>query len=130
LKNSKVLKIILFVLGMVLIAIGSWRLIMPVEFFASNGMELGNDVNILNEARAAGGMVLASGIIVMLGAFLPALTFTSTVVSILIFLSFGVARLIGIAIDGMPGEKIIQGIIIEFVFGLVGVFAFIKFRKK
>jgi len=129
-ENSKVLKIILFLLGLPLIVFGTWRLTMPVEFHDFSGIILGSDVGVLSEARGAGGMILVSGILILLGAFSAKLRFTSTVLSILVFLSFGFARLFGIVMDGMPGEKLIQGIIGEFVMGSIGVFAFLKYRKK
>ena len=129
-ENSKVLKTIFFLLGLPLIVDGIWRLTMPVAYYDFNGLILGSDVGMLSEARGAGGMILISGILILLGAFLAKLRFTSTVLSILVFLSFGFARLLGIVMDGMPGEKLIQGIIGEFVMGSIGVFVFLKYRKK
>lgn len=129
-ENSKVLKTILFILGLPLIVFGTWRLTMPVSFYDFSGILLGSDVGGLSEARGAGGMILVAGILILLGAFSAKLRFTSTVLSMLVFLSFGFARLLSIAIDGMPGEMLIQGIIGEFVMGSIGVFAFLKYRKK
>jgi len=131
LKNSKVLKTILFVLSLGLIVLGTWRLTNPVSFYATNsGVKLSNDVNLLSEIRAAGGAVVGIGILIMLGVFIDKLTYTSTLVSIVIFFSFGIARILAIAMDGNPGEKIFQGIFFEFVSGLAAVFAFYKYREK
>ena len=66
----------------------------------------------------------------MLGVFMEKLTYTSTLVSIVIFLSYGIARILAVAMDGNPGEKIVQGIFFEFVSGLIAVFAFYKYREK
>ncbi len=85
---------------------------------------------LLSEARATGGIVIGFGIVIVLGVFSQRLSYISTIVSVVIFLSFGIARTIGIAVDGYPGKKLIQGIIFEFVFGLLGLFALIKYRKK
>lgn len=129
-KNSKVLKTTLFLLGLFLIVIGAGRLVMPVEFYSSIGVTLGSDINLLSEARGVGGMMLGSGILIFLGAFSAQLRFTSTILAFLVFLSFGFARLLGIGLDGMPGEEITQGIFFEFVFGLIALIAFLKYRKK
>ena len=129
-KNSIVLKVILFLLGLVLIVLGTWRLTNPVNFYANSGIILSNDVSMLNEVRAAGGAIVGIGILIMLGVFIDKLTYTSTVVSIVIFLSYGIARILAMAMDGNPGEKIMQGIIFEFVFGIAGVFALYKYREK
>ena len=129
-KNSKVLKGILMVLGLILTVIGLWRLFDPITFFENSGLVLSNDAGLLSEARGAGGAVVGFGIVVLLGAFNQRLSYTSTIAAIVVFLGFGIARLIGFSLDGNPGEGVIQGIIIEFVFGLLAVFALFKYREK
>ena len=129
-KNSKVLKGILMVLGLILTVIGLWRLFDPITFFENSGLVLSNDAGLLSEARGAGGAVVGFGIVVLLGAFNQRLSYTSTIAAIVVFLGFGIARLIGFSLDGNPGEGVIQGIIVEFVFGLLAVFALFKYREK
>ena len=129
-KNSKVLKGILIVLGLLLIVIGLWRLFDPITFFENSGLVLSNEAGLLSEARATGGAVVGFGIVVLLGAFNQRLSYTSTITALVVFLGFGIARLIGFSLDGNPGEGVIQGIIIEFVFGLLAVFALFKYREK
>jgi hypothetical protein len=129
-KNSIVLKTILFLLGLFLIVIGAGRLVMPVEFYSFVGVALGSDITLLSEARGVGGMMLGSGILIFLGVFLAQLRFTSTILASLVFLSFGFARLLGIGLDGMPAEEMVQGIFFEFAFGVIALIAFLKYRKK
>ena len=129
-KNSKVLKGILIVLGLLLIVIGLWRLFDPITFFENSGLVLSNEAGLLSEARATGGAVVGFGIVVLLGAFNQRLSYTSTITALVVFLGFGIARLIGFSLDGNPGEGVIQGIIIEFVLGLLAVFALFKYREK
>ena len=129
-KNSKVLKGILMVLGLLLTVIGLWRLFDPITFFENSGLVLSNDAGLLSEARGAGGVVVGFGIVVLLGAFNQRLSYTSTIAALVVFLGYGIARLIGFSLDGNPGEGVIQGIIIEFVLGLLAVFALFKYREK
>ena len=129
-ENSKVLKTILFLLSIPLLVLGGWRLLMPIEFHAFSGIILGSEVGLLSEARGAGGFIFASGIVIMSGVFSARMRFTSTLLAALLFLSFGFARLLGIAIDGMPGEMLIQGIIGEFVMGSIALVAFLKYRNS
>ncbi len=129
-RTSKVLNTILIVLGLLLIGIGLWRLFDPIGFFQNSGITLDNQAGLLSEARATGGAVVGFGILILLGAFIQKLSYTSTIAAIVLFLGFGIARLIGFAMDGNPGDGVIQGIIIEFVFGLIAVFALFKYRKK
>ena len=56
-KNSKVLKGILIVLGLLLTIIGLWRLFDPIAFFENSGLVLSNEAGQLSEARATGGAV-------------------------------------------------------------------------
>ncbi len=129
-KNSRVLKGILILLGLNLTVLGSWRVIDPIAFFEFSGMILSSDVGLLSEARGAGGAVVGFGILILLGVFNQKLSYTSTIAAIVLYLGFGVARVIGFVLDGNPGEMIVQGIIGEFVFGFLGVFALFKYREK
>jgi len=128
-KNSKILKTILIILGLNLTIIGGWRLIDPVSFSEFNGHIMSNNVVLLNEARAVGGCVVGFSILIILGAFNQKLTFTSTIAAIVLYLSFGVARFISYTLDGNPGEMVMTGMIGEFVFGIAGVFALYKYRE-
>ena len=129
-KNSKVLKGILIVLGLLLTIIGSWRLFDPIAFFENSGLVLSNEAGLLSEARATGGAVVGFGIVVLLGAFIQRLSYTSTIAAIVVFLGFGIARVIGLGLDGNPGVGVIQGIIVEFILGLLAVFALFRYREK
>ena len=129
-KNSKVLKVILILLGLPLIIFGSWRLLDPISFFNFSGLLLSTDAGLLSEARGAGGAILGFGILIFLGAFKKKLAFTSTITAMILFLGFGIARIISLVVDGNPGSMIYQGIFSEFVFGLLALFALIKYREK
>jgi len=129
-QNSIVLKAILLGLGLPLLVFGGWRVVDIVGFFGFNGIELGYNVSMLNETRAAGGMVVGSALVILSGAFFPRMAFTSTVFAVVLFLSFGIARLYGIAVDGLPGEMILQGLFSEFVMGSIGVFALYWYKER
>ena len=129
-KNSKILKSILILLGFLLTVLGLWRLVDPIAFFENSGLVLSNEAGLLSEARGTGGVVVGFGLVILLGAFYQRLSFTSTIVALVVFLGFGIARLISFSLDGNPGEGIIQGIIFEFVLGLLAVFALFKYREK
>ncbi len=129
-KNSNVLKTILFVSGLIATGTGGAILFIPAEFFATNGIELGSNISLLSETRAPGGALLASGILIMSGAFVAKLSFTSTVVSALVFLSYGLSRILSIAIDGMPADGLVQAAGLEIVIGLACVFVLEKYREQ
>jgi len=54
-KDSKVLKGILIILGLPLIIFGLWRVLDPISFFNFSGLLLSADAGLLSEARGAGG---------------------------------------------------------------------------
>ena len=127
-QNSIIHKAIILFLGLLLIIFGSWRLTDPVGFYALNGLTLQADVSLLNETRGAGGLIAAFGIAVVSGVFFPAMAFTSSVISVLVFWSFATARVFGITVDGLPNEMMLQGLFFEILFGLFGAFAMLRYR--
>ena len=129
-KNSKVLKTILLISGLIASAIGAAILFSPEAFYSTYGIELGSNFSLLNEIRASGGALLASGILIMSGAFVEKLAFTAVVVSTLLYLSYGLSRVMSMAIDGMPVESLVQAAAIEIVTGLVCIFALVKYTGK
>jgi hypothetical protein len=92
-KNSTVLKSILSISGLVVIGVGGTILLMPVAFYAvANDVDLRGQVNLLNEIRAGGGGLLVLGILILSGAFVKKLTFSSIVISIGLYFSYGIAQ--------------------------------------
>ena len=127
-KNSKVLKTILFISGLIAAGVGAANLFAPAAFHSAAGIDLGGDISLLSEIRASGGTLLAGGVMIMSGAFVARLAFTATVVSVLIYLSKGVSRIVGIIIDGIPAAEHVQATVLEIIIGLVCVFALLKYR--
>lgn len=129
-KNSKVLKTILLISGFIASAIGTTILFSPGSFYATYGIALGDNVSLLNEIRASGGALLASGLLIMSGAFVDKMAFTAAVVSTLLYLSYGLSRVMSIAIDGAPVEGLIQAAVLEIVIGLACIYALMQYSEK
>jgi hypothetical protein len=127
-KESRRLKLILIVLALTLVFFGGWRLVDPIGFYTFSGLQLSDDAGLLSEVRGAGGIIMVSGLIVGLGAFRHSWSRTSVVLAAVVFSSLGLARLLGIALDGSPGAGLIQGMAIELVFGGLALFAFFNMR--
>lgn len=126
--ESKSFKAILTVLAMALVIFGGWRLLDPIGFYAFSGLNLSDDAGLLSEVRGAGAIIMISGLVVGLGVFRHVWSRNSVLLAALVFLSLGVGRLFGMAIDGSPGADIIQGMVIELVLGGLALFAFFRFR--
>ncbi|MBL4604497.1 MAG: DUF4345 family protein [Flavobacteriaceae bacterium] len=118
--------IVLSLSGLLLSSVGAMRLSNPVKTYLKNsGIQLENEINLLNEMRGVSSVMLSGGIIILLGIVIPKLTFTSFVVAILIFLGFAIGRILSICLAGKPNKLIIQGLISEFVLGAANVFCLI-----
>lgn len=121
---SKFQKIILGFSGFIAFAIGSFIALAPVAFYASYGINLDHDPNLLNELRGPGANLAVLGAVVIAGLFIQSLTKTSIAVALVIFLAFPVGRVIGIMTDGMPSESVLTALAIEIVVGLLLLIAF------
>ena len=129
-KNSKVLNIFLVVSGLLLTFIGGAQLFIPVAMKAGSGIDIAGNVDVLNDTRAAMGLVLSLGILTALGAFLPKLKFTSALISPMVFLSMGIGRVLSMLVDGMPVDGLVKATGLEFVLGIAGVVLFLLNREK
>lgn len=125
-KNSNPLKLVLFISGLIAASIGGAILFNPANFYAANGIDLGGSVSLLNEIRASGGALLTAGILIISGCFVARLRFTAVVVSCLLYLSYGLSRMLSFAVDGMPSEGLVQAAALEIVIGVVCVWAFVR----
>ncbi|MCF2876440.1 MULTISPECIES: DUF4345 domain-containing protein [unclassified Tenacibaculum] len=124
----EIFKIITLALsGSLLLFVGIMRLSNPIKTYLKNsGVQLEEDANLLNEMRGVSGVMLLGGIIILLGTMVSELTFTSFVVAILIFLGFGIGRVLSIKFDGKPNKLIIQGLISEFILASLNLICLIS----
>ncbi len=129
-KDSKILKAYLIISGLLLILFGGATLLQPIELKASFGINIPQDINVLNDIRAYSTLTLVIGILTILGAFKSRLTYTSSLVVFIQFLALGVGRLFSMALDGAPIEGNIIGMGNEFFLGIIGAFLFIKYKEK
>ena len=107
--------------GLLLLAIGGAILLAPHTFHGSNGIFLGDNPNLLSEIRAPGGLLAASGIMILMGAFRVRLRASAVQLTTLVYGSFGLARLVGMALDGMPSSSIVGAASLELFVAFVGL---------
>jgi len=129
-KNSNVLKVILFISGLIAASVGGAVVFMPAAFYAANGIDLGSNVSLLNEVRASGGALFMAGILIVSGSFFASLRFTATVVSALLYMAYGLSRILGFVVDGLPSEGLVQAAALEIIIGVACILVFIKYRES
>ncbi|WP_437537650.1 DUF4345 domain-containing protein [Sorangium sp. So ce726] len=120
----------LFVSGLVLFGIGGASLVAPVAFHASSGISLGESSSLLSETRAVGGSLLGAGAVILLGAFVSRLAFTASVLGAVMYLSYGLSRLLSMAVDGMPAQELVLATAVELILGLLCVAALVAHRRR
>ncbi|MEV4712335.1 DUF4345 domain-containing protein [Micromonospora sp. NPDC049374] len=109
----------LTVAGLVAIVIGGALLTVPATFHAGNGIEYAGNSSLLSEARAAGGSLLATGVLVTLGGYVRRLTFTAALVGAVVYLAYGLSRLLSMALDGPPATGLVAAMVVELILGAV-----------
>lgn len=110
-------------------AVGAAQLFTPVAFEASAGITLGNNSSLLSEIRAAGGNLLAAGILIFSGVFSARMRLYSLLFSALFYLSYGLSRLISWGLDGAPAVSLQIATAAELVLGVLSLMALLRFRK-
>ena len=129
-KNLKIFKTVLFLAGLIAAIVGAGSLFMPIAFNANQGIVFGENVNQQNEIREAGGALLASGIFIMIGAFVVSLRFSAAILATLLYLSYSLSRGVSIMIDGMPSLELVQIAVFELVVGLACAFVLLKYKQR
>ena len=128
--ESRLLRVALVVSGTVLSFAGAYTFFSPVGFFEMNGAVLADDVNALNFARATGGLLLACGLLILSGLFIKRLTYTSSLLGAVVFLSYGFGRATSFLVDGVPSSELIRATGLEIAVGTLALVAFLKIREK
>ena len=108
-------KIALSISGVTALAIGTFITLAPHAFYASYGITLGQDPNLLNELRAPGAGLAVFGALMLAGVFRAAMAPTALAVALTVYLAFPVGRIVGIVLDGMPTGSVIGALAIEVV---------------
>ena len=119
--KSRLTFVFLFIAGLLLLVIGGTLLLAPHAFHASNGIMLGHDPNLLSEIRAPGGLLVGSAVFILIGALRPDRQWLALMLTVLVYGSFGLARLLGLALDGTPATGIVAATVIELVVAALGL---------
>lgn len=117
-------KITLGISGLTALAIGTFITLTPHAFYASYGVTLGQDPNLLNELRAPGAGLAVFGALMLVGIVRTAMAPIALAVALTVFLAFPVGRMVGIVLDGMPSGSVIGALVIEVVIAALLLAAF------
>lgn len=119
---------ILAVSGLIAVAIAAMILFTPDAFYAGYGIEVSSNPTLANEIKAPSGMLLVAGLFMFAGVIQRAWVTPALATASVVYLSYGVARLLSIALDGIPHSGMIGAAIIEIVIGSICVAALLRLR--
>lgn len=109
---------LLLVAGSLLILVGTFIIASPADFYASNSIELGANVSLLNELKAPAGLLLAAGLFMIGAIFVRNQADTALWLAALIFLSYAGSRFVSMVYDGVPAAGLVQAAALEGIVGL------------
>jgi hypothetical protein len=121
-------RVVLGVAGSVAFGIGVAILSAPMSFYATYGIDLGSQPNLLSELRAPGANLAVLGAIILAGAVHSRIARLSATLGAMVFLAYAFGRLVSMALDGMPSHGLIEATLIEFAIG--GLCAILLWRGK
>ncbi len=110
------------------IAVAIWTV--PTAFYGSYGIDLGGNVNLINELKAPAGVLFVAGLAILAGAIRARYASMSMTVAAVLYLSFGASRIGSFVIDGMPGESIVSAAVLEILIGAIALLALIAQQRK
>ncbi|MFC3612893.1 DUF4345 domain-containing protein [Lutimaribacter marinistellae] len=120
-------KIALGLSGLTAFAVGASILFMPHAFYASYGIALGDDADLLSELRAPGAGLVGFGLLMLLGIRRHALLPVSIAAALTVFIAFPIGRFVGLAVDGPPSGNVIVALVVELI---VAAFCLAAFRRR
>ena len=123
-KPNRFEKIALGLAGVTALAIGTMILSVPHSFYASYGIVLGSNPNLLSELRAPGAGLAVSGLVMLLGLWSQTIRPASIAFAMTVFLAFPGGRLVSLALDGVPSSSVLGALIVEVAIGCLCLLAF------
>ena len=123
-KPSLLEKIALGLSGLTAFTIGALILFAPHAFYASYGIALGEDINLLSELRAPGAGLAGFGLLMLRGIWRQTALPVAMAAALTVFIAFPAGRLFGVVVDGVPSGSIVAALIVELVIATLCLAAF------
>ncbi|GJL98199.1 MAG: hypothetical protein DHS20C06_20160 [Hyphobacterium sp.] len=112
---------LLILSGLVAFVIGLTLLIAPQSLFAGNSAVINAGPDLYSEIRAPGGLLATLGGFVLTSAGITAWRTSGLTVSAALYLSYGLARIWSLIVDGHPGDALILAMAIELALGMAAL---------
>lgn len=113
--------------GVLLAGIGAAMLTRTEAFLAMSGVEISPDPSLLSELKAPSGLLLLASVIMLAGSVRLRFADLGLTVGTVVYGGYGVARLVGIVMDGLPSGSLLVATLIELV--LAGLLLSVRLAK-
>jgi len=100
-----------------LLLIGASVVVDPVAFEASVGTWMPSDPQLASDMRGSGGELLATAFVMLSGVFRRSLWDMALITGGTVYLAYGLARVVGMAIDGVTPSLSLSYAALELVMG-------------
>ncbi len=128
--NPYTTRLVLLLSGIVAVAIAGTILTAPDVFYAGYGIQVGGNATLANELKAPAAALLVAGLLMFAGVFRSRFVVASLVTATLVYLSYGLGRVVSIAIDGLPHSGMVGAAGIEIVIGAVCLMTLLHVRSS
>ncbi len=115
--------------GLIAAGIAAMILFAPDAFYEGYGIDIRTNINLASELKAPAGALLLAGLLVMAGVFRSELTVLSLTTAAAVYLSYGLSRILSMAIDGVPHGGLVSAAVIEIVIGGICFVDLLRHRK-
>lgn len=129
-QTTKKHRVLLVVSSAIATSIGAAILFAPAAFHASHGIHLASDPSLYSEVRAPGGALMVLGLLMAVGAFVRRFVAASTAIAAAVYLAYGGARLLSIALDGVPDAGLVGAAVVELVIGAACAVALVRAGRR
>lgn len=127
--GTQTARLVLFGSGLVAVAIAVTILFAPAAFYAGYGIDITGDATLANELKAPAGTLLVAGLVMFAGAFRWDFAAVSLTTAAVVYLSYGLARVTSIAIDGLPHSGMVNAAGVELVIGAICLLTLLQVRQ-
>ncbi len=128
--SSYATKSLLLTSGLLAAGIATTIIFAPDAFYAGYGIDASSNVSLANELKASAGMLLIAGLLMLAGVVRTELIVASLGIATVTFLSYGLSRLLSMAIDGVPHSGLVSAAVLEIAIGGISLIVFMWLRKS
>lgn len=126
--NNTLVVAFLVLAALIGLYVGIGLVFTPAEMQAQSQIILGDNASHFSETRAPGMAILSASLFAILAVFRLNLRKTALTIMALFFLSYGLGRLLSLALDGMPADGLFYAMIGELFMGVLAFVVLLRLK--